>query len=171
MKKILFVLFAGLSFCLSALAGVNLNTATQAELETLQGIGPAKAQAIIDYRKKHGDFKNIDELEKVNGIGDATLKNVRKDVSVSGKTSVTTPAAGKSTQELKTDKSAKSQDAKSAGAAKASSAAGENASRKAMDSKEIKEPKAKKETSSAKPEKVEAATKTGKKTATDTKAK
>lgn len=115
MKKILFVLFAGLSFCLSALAGVNLNTATQAELQTLQGIGPAKAQAIIDYRKKHGDFKNVDELEKVDGIGAATLKNVRKDVAVSGKTTVTPSSSALA---LKTDPSAKNKQSKTVSVAK-----------------------------------------------------
>jgi competence protein ComEA len=126
MKKILFVLFAGLSFCLSALAGVNLNTATQAELETLEGIGPAKAQAIIDYRKKHGDFKNVDELEKVDGIGEATLKNVRKDVTVTGKSSLTKPTASQSAQELKADKPAKSKDSKSVGSDQASAPTGKN---------------------------------------------
>jgi competence protein ComEA len=52
MKKMLLALFVFLSFSISALAAVNINTATQAELESLNGIGPVKAQAIIDYRKK-----------------------------------------------------------------------------------------------------------------------
>jgi len=93
MKKILIAFLASLAFNFSTFAAVNLNTATQAEIESLEGIGPVKAAAIIDYRKKNGGFKSVDELEKVDGIGPATLANVRKNVSVSGKTTVVVPAA------------------------------------------------------------------------------
>jgi competence protein ComEA len=94
MKKILFVLILlGMSF--NVFSAVNLNTATQAELESLAGVGPVKAQAILDYRKKNGGFKSVDELEKVDGIGANTLENVRKNVTVSGKTTVTAAPADK----------------------------------------------------------------------------
>lgn len=86
MKKIIFAFIAILGLSFSAFAAVNINTATEAELETLNGIGPAKAKAIVDYRKKQGGFKSIDDLENVDGIGSKTLSNIRKDLTLTGKT-------------------------------------------------------------------------------------
>ena len=57
MKRFLFTLLLGLMLSAPGHAAVNINTATQAELETLDNIGPVKAQAIIDYRKKNGPFR------------------------------------------------------------------------------------------------------------------
>lgn len=81
----LFLLIVALfMFTGTVYAAVNINTATQAELETLQGIGPAKAKAIVDHRKKNGPFKSPSDLEKVNGIGPGIMKRIRKDITVSG---------------------------------------------------------------------------------------
>lgn len=84
MKKLLLSLFFSITLILSlnAFAEVELNTATQKELETLYGIGPAKAARIIEYRKKYHGFNSVDELEKIDGIGRATLDLIRRDVSV-----------------------------------------------------------------------------------------
>lgn len=67
-----------------AIGQVNINTAGQDELDGLKGIGPSKAKAIVDYRRKNGPFKSVDELEKVPGIGPATLQELRADVTVGG---------------------------------------------------------------------------------------
>lgn len=61
---------------------INLNTATQAELELLPGIGPAMAKRIMEYRASHGNFKTIDQLDNVKGIGPRTLTKLRPLVSV-----------------------------------------------------------------------------------------
>ncbi len=88
MKKIaLLVLSLGLA-AFNAFADVNINTATQAQLETLQGIGPVKAKAIIDYRSKNGAFKSLADLEKVQGIGPGLFKQIKSDVKLSGETVV-----------------------------------------------------------------------------------
>lgn len=62
--------------------GINLNTATKAQLETLPGIGPVRAQAIIEYRVQHGGFKNIRGIKNVEGIGEITFKKVEDLIAV-----------------------------------------------------------------------------------------
>ena len=69
-----------LVFSSFAIAAVNINTATKDELDVLPGIGPVKAQAIVDYRKANGPFKSVDDLKKVNGIGDATFDKLKGDI-------------------------------------------------------------------------------------------
>ena len=68
----------------TAFAAVNINTATKDELVALSGIGPAKAQAILDYRKANGPFKSVDDLKNVKGIGAKRLEKLRADISVGG---------------------------------------------------------------------------------------
>lgn len=63
-------------------AKVNINTADKAALESLPGIGPAKAEAIIEYRQKMGAFKTVSDLEKVPGIGEKTLEQLKDKVTV-----------------------------------------------------------------------------------------
>jgi competence protein ComEA len=85
MKKWIIGLFAML-MSVAALAAVNINTATQQELETLKGIGPVKAKAIIDYRAKNGPFKSQADLVNVPGIGEKTVEKLKADLAVSGST-------------------------------------------------------------------------------------
>ncbi len=63
-------------------AKVNLNTATAEQLDTLPGVGPVTAQAILDWRQKNGRFGAVEDLLDVKGIGDATLAELRDHVSV-----------------------------------------------------------------------------------------
>jgi competence protein ComEA len=61
---------------------INVNTATNTELEELPGVGEVIAQAIVDYRTENGPFTSVDQLLDVSGIGDATLENIRDLVTV-----------------------------------------------------------------------------------------
>lgn len=61
---------------------VNINTATLDEIEKLEGIGPAKAKAILSYREEHGLFRDIKDLRKVSGIGEKLYKRISDKISV-----------------------------------------------------------------------------------------
>jgi len=61
---------------------VNLNTATEVELQTISGIGQKRAQDIIAYREEKGKFQSVDELKNVSGIGQKTLEKLKEHVTV-----------------------------------------------------------------------------------------
>jgi competence protein ComEA len=63
---------------------ININTATQAELESLPGIGPVIAGRIIAYRNEHGPFTRIEEIENVSGIGPKTFEKIKDLIAVTG---------------------------------------------------------------------------------------
>ncbi len=89
--KNLFIIIATLfAFTGSAYAYVNINTATQAELETLKnsGITSSKAKAIIEYRKKAGTFKSTEHIERVDGVNNKTvnMEQLRRDITITGPT-------------------------------------------------------------------------------------
>ena len=61
---------------------VNLNTATEADFQTISGIGQKRAQDIIAYREANGRFKSVDDLKNVSGIGAKTLEKLKEYVTV-----------------------------------------------------------------------------------------
>jgi|AntRauTorckE6833_2_1112554.scaffolds.fasta_scaffold18987_3 competence protein ComEA len=63
---------------ISASQQLNINQATEEQLVSLPGIGPAKASAIIEMRQSQGPFKNMADVQEVNGIGPATASNIQE---------------------------------------------------------------------------------------------
>lgn len=136
MKNFLSIVVAWLLSVSAAFAAVNVNTATKEQLDSLKGIGPTKAQAIIDYRTKNGPFKSIDDLEKVPGIGPATLKEIRGEVSLTGATSV--QAAEPKKEATKTKADSKGADAKGAAKSEPKKDAGKSEEKAAAKSNDAK---------------------------------
>lgn len=96
MKKLLVMLASALTFaCGAAFAAVDLNTATQQELETVKGIGPAKSKAILEYRAKNGPFKAVDDLANVPGFGAKSVSSMKAELAVGGAKPAAAPAAAK----------------------------------------------------------------------------
>ena len=61
---------------------ININKATQTELETIPGIGPSTALKIINYRKENGKFSSIEDIKNISGIGDAKFENIKDYISI-----------------------------------------------------------------------------------------
>jgi competence ComEA-like helix-hairpin-helix protein len=98
MKRILLALFAFFVTCGLAFAAVDINSADETALDAIKGVGPAKAKAIVEERKKNGPFKSLDDVAaRVKGIGDKTVAGWKKDgsVSITGGTSAPAKADAK----------------------------------------------------------------------------
>lgn len=61
---------------------VNINTATQTELETLPGIGTSTALKIVNYRNENGKFESIEDIKNVSGIGEAKFNNIKRLICI-----------------------------------------------------------------------------------------
>lgn len=82
LRRLVFVLvLAAMPFTVLA-AKVNINTADPAALAQLEGVGAAKAEAIVQYRESHGAFATVEDLVKVDGIGEKTLSANRDQITV-----------------------------------------------------------------------------------------
>ena len=61
---------------------ININTANEAELSSIDGIGPKRAADIVEYRKTKGDFKHIEDIMNVSGIGEGTFNTIKNHITV-----------------------------------------------------------------------------------------
>lgn len=83
-KRFLAIAAALLLWSSLAFARLDINTATAEQLDGLKGIGPVKARAIVAYRRQHGPFRAVDELQNVPGLGPAIVNGFRREVTVAG---------------------------------------------------------------------------------------
>jgi len=103
MKRLMTVVLAWLATMGVAFAAVNVNTASKEDLESLKEIGPVKAQAIVDYRREHGPFRSLEDLDKVKGVGKATISAIKDDVTFSGPNTGVAPMKRDNRAEDRTD--------------------------------------------------------------------
>ena len=103
MKRFIALVIAGLASIGAAMAAVNVNTASKEDLEALKDVGPVRAQAIVDYRNRHGAFRSLEDLDRVPGIGKATIDAIRKDVTFSGPNTGIAPMRRDNRAEDRTD--------------------------------------------------------------------
>ncbi|GJQ22595.1 MAG: helix-hairpin-helix domain-containing protein [Planctomycetia bacterium] len=87
------------NICLSAteVAGkVNINTATEEQIAVLPGIGPKLASEVVSYRKANSNFREIEDLKKVKGVGDKKFEKIKNFVVVEGDTTIKSEKVAKS---------------------------------------------------------------------------
>lgn len=85
-NKLLGAIFLSLMLSLGSVYAegkININTATQSELQSLNGVGEATAAAIIQYRQENGLFKSVEDLVNVKGIGDKKIEKLADSVTIS----------------------------------------------------------------------------------------
>ena len=82
MKKLGLGVAAFFTLSSIALARVDINTATESELEVINGVGPVKAKSIVEYRQKHGAFKALSDLEKVPGFAVTTVDKIKGTITI-----------------------------------------------------------------------------------------
>lgn len=70
------------TFSSSVSTPVNINTASQTQLETIPGIGPSTALKIISYRKENGPFQSVEDIKNVKGIGDSKFEEIKDSICV-----------------------------------------------------------------------------------------
>ncbi|WML85053.1 ComEA family DNA-binding protein [Thiothrix subterranea] len=75
---------------------VNINTADVAALDSLDGIGEKKAEAIVAYRTEHGEFKTLEDLKEVSGIGDKLFDKIKDQIALTDADTATTDKTAKS---------------------------------------------------------------------------
>ena len=75
---------------------VNINTATEAQIALLPGLGPKLATEVVNYRTNNGGFKTIEDIKKVSGVGDKKFEKIKDYVVLEGETTIksTKPAKG-----------------------------------------------------------------------------
>ncbi|WML90429.1 ComEA family DNA-binding protein [Thiothrix lacustris] len=104
MKKIIAITSLLASLFVSPLVmaeAININTADVAALDSLEGIGAKKAEAIIAYRTQHGEFKALEELKEVPGIGDKMFDKIKENIALTdGTTQSAEPVAEKDVEKV-----------------------------------------------------------------------
>lgn len=82
MKKILTLCVVLMMWTSLAFAGVNINTASESALEAINGVGPAKATAIVKDREENGQFTSKEDLMRVKGVGPKLLEKIKDEIEL-----------------------------------------------------------------------------------------